>query len=147
MKAQRLFFYLATIFILFLGYNTAVAKQTYSINTHWYNWATTFTEYQNKIKKFNFIRDHAWWETLEEKDYTNEEEWDSKANWSYSYDKLTIKNCNQTIPSYQSGYDELVKKFQDPDSPELLMILDVNNKYLNPDPDNPDANYITYKQY
>ena len=146
MKAHRLFFYLAIIFILFSGYKTAVAKQTYSINTHFYNWATTFTEYENKIKKFNFIRDHAWWRGLEETNYINEEEWDG-AQWSYPYYELTIKNCNQTIPSYQSGYDELVKKFQDTDSPELLMILDVNNKNLNPDPDNPDANHITYEQY
>jgi hypothetical protein len=110
-----------------------------SVNTHWYNWATTFSNYGQLIKKYGVIRDGAWWEDLETRDYTSDADW-ANAAWSYSHD-LTLANCSQSV-SYQSGYDNLVKKFQDPDSPDLLMILKTNNKNINSDPNN-----ITYTQY
>jgi hypothetical protein len=111
-----------------------------SVNTHWYNWATTFDDYQSKIKNFRFVRDGAWWEDLEPTDFASDDAW-SGARWSYQYDNLHIQNCDQ-YTSYQSGYDELVSKFQSSDSPELLMLLSLNNKNVNSDP-----NQITSAQY
>jgi len=110
-----------------------------SINTHWYNWAGSFTGYQTYIQHYNFIRDHAWWSALENGDYLTQTDWDN-ASWSYSY-TITLGNCNQTV-IYQSGYDELVKKFQTMDSPELLLILDIHNEAIAL-----DANDITFDQY
>ena len=114
-------------------------KLNLSINTHWYNWATTFPEYQNKIKRYNFVRDGAWWSSLEAADYTTQDDWNNAA-WSYPYE-ITITNCNQST-TYQSGYDELVKKFQSSDAPGLLLLLDIHNDNLNA-----DANAITYDQF
>lgn len=110
-----------------------------SVNTHWYNWATTFSTYGQLIKKYGVVRDGVWWEDLEKSDYTTEANW-ANAAWSYPHD-LTLPNCNQTV-TYQSGYDNLTKKFQDLDSPGLLMMLNTTNKYIVADPNN-----ITYTQY
>jgi len=120
-------------------YNMNFNSLDCSVNTHWYNWATTFEEYQNQIKNFNFVRDHAWWSGLEPADYTSQDNWNN-APWSYPY-PIQISNCAQST-TYQSGYDELVKKFQSTDSPELLLLLDIHNNAISP-----DANDITYEQY
>lgn len=114
-----------------------------SINTHWFNWATTFEQYQEKIKRFKFVRDHVWWSNLEPVDYTDDQQWND-APWSYSVPDLYIQNCDQYL-AYQSGYDELVKKFQSPDSPELLLLLNIENENLDTDPNNISANqYYDY---
>jgi len=110
-----------------------------SVHTHWYNWATTFEEYQNHTKSFNFVRDGAWWSELEPTDLASQSDW-NEASWSYPY-TIQISNCNQST-TYQSGYDELVKKFQSSDAPELLLLLDIHNDNLSS-----DANTITYQQY
>ena len=108
-----------------------------SINTHWYNWATTFDQYVQKIKQFEFIRDGAWWDGLESSDYINDSEW-QQAGWGYTYNVNLA--CENNV-SYKSGYDELVKKFQSSDSPELLMVLNNYNKKWGETP-----NQITYEQ-
>ena len=110
-----------------------------SVNTHWYNWATTFSTYSQLIKKFAVVRDGAWWGDLESIDYITDADW-ANAAWSYPY-HLTLANCNQSV-TYQSGYDNLVNKFQDQNTPDLLMILNTDNKNINSNPNN-----ITYTQY
>ncbi|MCD4722047.1 MAG: PKD domain-containing protein [Desulfobacula sp.] len=110
-----------------------------SVNAHWYNWASSFPEYQSYIKRFEFVRDAAWWSPLEPSDYINESQWDN-AQWSYEY-TINADICNEPT-TYQSGYDELVKKYQDPDSPNLLLLLDIHNETIDS-----DSNNITYQQY
>jgi hypothetical protein len=132
----------------FIVLNNYQAKLPFSVQTHWYNWAVTDQQYQEIIKNFQMVRDEAWWAQLESqmidgqlvpKDFSSEEEW-ANARWSYPYD-LILENCPQTI-NYISGYDELVKKFQAPDSPELLLLLDLFHGGLAS-----DQNNITYDQY
>ncbi|MDZ7758840.1 MAG: VWA domain-containing protein [Desulfovermiculus sp.] len=110
-----------------------------SINTHWYRWASYFKEYSSIVSRFYFVRDYAWWEGLETSDFCTEREW-GNAKWSYPYD-VKLSNCQKNV-EYQSGFDSLVKKFQSPDSPQLLMILQIHNPNLYG-----DANEITYEQY
>ena len=110
-----------------------------AINTHWYNWATSFTDYMERIKNYNFVRDGAWWSGLEESDYVGSSDW-ANAKWSYPY-LITLENCGSST-TYVSGYDGLVEKIQDVDSPELLLLLDIHNNNINT-----NANSITYEQY
>jgi hypothetical protein len=113
-----------------------------SICTHWYNWANTFSFYEQVVKNFPFVRDGAWWTNLEPQDFTSNSAWDG-AYWSYPYN-VTLQNCNQTI-TYESGYDNLVKKFQAIDSPALLMLLNTHNPNLSSSPNN--INYTQYYDY
>lgn len=102
-----------------------ISRPRLGINTHWYKWAEDFPAYKEKIKNFGIIRDGAWWYDLETSDLTGSE-WDH-ANWDYPYDLKTL--CGREI-TYQSGYDNLVKLYQDEDSPELLMVLNQDNNNI-----------------
>ena len=102
-----------------------ITRSRLGINTHWYRWAEDFPTYKEKIKNFGIIRDGAWWYDLETSDLTGSE-WDH-ANWDYPYNMETF--CGREI-TYQSGYDNLVKLYQDEDSPELLMVLNQDNNNI-----------------
>ncbi len=102
-----------------------ITRSRLGINTHWYKWAEDFPAYKEKIKNFGIIRDGAWWYDLETSDLTGSE-WDH-ANWDYPYDLKTL--CGREM-TYQSGYDNLVKLYQDEDSPELLMVLNQDNNNI-----------------
>ncbi|RZB31068.1 MAG: hypothetical protein AEth_01022, partial [Candidatus Argoarchaeum ethanivorans] len=78
--------------------------------------------YEEKIKGFGVVRDQAWWAGLETSDLIGSE-W-NHANWSYPYRTKTL--CGKEV-TYQSGLDNLVKLYQDEDSPELLLLLNLKN--------------------
>nr|QNO41814.1 hypothetical protein EABBNKNM_00029 [Methanosarcinales archaeon ANME-2c ERB4]QNO42770.1 hypothetical protein MNGOFONH_00001 [Methanosarcinales archaeon ANME-2c ERB4] len=113
-----------------------ITRSRLGINTHWYRWVEDFPAYKENIKNFGIIRDGAWWYDLETSDLTGSE-WDH-ANWDYPYDLKTL--CGREI-TYQSGYDNLVKLYQDEDSPELLMVLNQDNNNI------PSSDAITAIQY
>ncbi|MEA1895077.1 MAG: choice-of-anchor U domain-containing protein [Euryarchaeota archaeon] len=113
-----------------------ITRSRLGINTHWYRWVEDFPAYKEKIKNFGIVRDGAWWYDLETSDLTGSE-WDH-ANWDYPYDLKTI--CGREV-TYQSGYDNLVRLYQDEDSPELLMVLNQDNNNIS------SSNAITADQY
>ncbi|RLG39883.1 MAG: hypothetical protein DRO01_04920, partial [Thermoproteota archaeon] len=113
-----------------------ISSSRLGINTHWYKWAEDFPAYKEKIRNFGIIRDGAWWYDLETSDLTGSE-WDN-ANWDYPYNMETF--CGRVM-TYQSGYDNLVKLYQDEDSPELLMLLNQDNDNIS------SSDTITYDQY
>jgi hypothetical protein len=95
------------------------------INTHLYSWVNNpYSEYEAHIKDFGIIRDGAWWKSLENENlvgaYWNE------AKWTYEWAQETL--CKEVI--YSAGYDTLVKRFQHDDSPELLLLLDIENENI-----------------
>jgi TolB protein len=92
------------------------------INTHWNHWAEDLSVYKQKTIGFGIVRDQAWWAGLETSDLAGSE-WAS-ANWNYTYNTETL--CGKEI-KYQSGLDNLVKLYQDDDSPELLLLLNLKN--------------------
>ncbi len=99
-----------------------ITKNTIGVNTHLYDWSNNlFDQYRDIIKNFGVVRDYAWWDGLEKKNL--EDNWD-EANWSYDWTQNT--SCAKV--EYKSGYDTLVEKFQDTDSPKLLVIFELNNK-------------------
>jgi len=99
-----------------------ISRSRLGINTHWNHWAEDLSTYKEKTKNFGTVRDQAWWAGLETSDLTGSE-WDH-ANWDYSYSTKTL--CGKEI-TYQSGLDNLVKLYQDEDSPELLLLLNLKN--------------------
>ncbi|CAD7774989.1 MAG: Periplasmic copper-binding protein (NosD) [Candidatus Methanoperedenaceae archaeon GB50] len=99
-----------------------ITRSRLGVNAHWNHWAENLSMYEEKIKGFGVVRDQAWWAGLETSDL-NGSEWDH-ANWSYPYDTETL--CGKEI-TYQSGLDNLVKLYQDEDSPELLLLLNLKN--------------------
>jgi len=113
-----------------------ISRSRLGINIHWYKWAEDFPAYKEKIKNFGIIRDGAWWYDLETSDLTGSE-WDH-ANWDYPYNMETF--CGREM-TYQSGYDNLVKLYQDEDSPELLMVLNQDNNNIS------SSDAITADQY
>ncbi len=108
-------------------------------NAHWDNWIGDigFPKYKEYGRDFGIIRDQAWWIGLEPTDLEGSG-W-SSAGWNYSYND-TDTPCGNTI-TYQAGPDNLVKLYQDDDSPRLLYLLNVKN-------DNIAAiDTITFDQY
>ncbi len=99
-----------------------INRSRLGINTHWNHWAEDLSVYKQKTISFGVVRDQAWWAGLETSDLTGSK-WAS-ANWNYSYDTETL--CGKEI-TYQSGLDNLVKLYQDEDSPELLLLLNLKN--------------------
>ena len=99
-----------------------INRSRLGINTHWNHWAEDLSVYKQKTISFGIVRDQAWWAGLETSDLTGSE-WAS-ANWNYSYDTETL--CGKEI-TYQSGLDNLVKLYQDEDSHELLLLLNLKN--------------------
>ncbi|RLG24448.1 hypothetical protein DRN85_07675, partial [Methanosarcinales archaeon] len=99
-----------------------ITRSRLGVNAHWNHWAENLSIYEEKIKGFGVVRDQAWWAGLETSDL-NGSEWDH-ANWSYPYDTETL--CGKEV-TYQSGIDNLVRLYQDEDSPELLLLLNLKN--------------------
>lgn len=112
-------------------------------NAHWNNWTGEigFSKYKETGKDFGIVRDQAWWIGLEPNDLKNSEEWSNNARWSYTYTVPPEETPCGNAVTYQSGPDNLVKLYQDEDSPELLYLLNVKNDNLNP------IDKITYDQY
>jgi len=115
-----------------------------------------YDDYKDKIKSFDIVRDESWWNGLEKHDLIGED-WstlDNEANtcqneygWCYQW-PIQESFCDGIQP-YDSGYDRLVQLYQDPDSPDLLLLLSINNanvvdEQIHP---NPTIDDITYEQY
>lgn len=110
-------------------------------NAHWNSWAGDigFMKYQDFGKSFGVVRDQAWWCGLEKSDLDNSG-W-SDAGWNYSYTIPSEDTPCGNIISYQSGSDNLVKLYQDDDSPKLLYLLNVKNNAIS------EIDKISYAQY
>jgi hypothetical protein len=116
--------------------SVTITKDHIGINTHWQNWANNlFQEYQEKIKDFGIVRDQAWWVGLEKRDLVGSQ-W-SDALWAYPFGPASP--CSPVM--YDSGYDNLVRKFQADDAPELLLLLSIKNDSI------ATINNITASQY
>lgn len=119
------------IIIATSGVGLASSDKKIGTAAHWNAWAGQSEDYKSKIKGFDIIRDEAWWKTLEIK----EGQWD----WTYPWNgQINFCGAEQ---SYESGYDNLVRLYQEPDSPNLLLLLSVKNDNI------ASIDTITNKQY
>lgn len=118
-------------------------KSSIGISAHLYNWSNNlFPQYEDTTENFGIVRDGAWWDSLE-KTNLEHDGW-NEANWSYKWKQTTL--CAEL--EYLSGYDTLVQRFQNADSPELLLVLDLENEYfalikdIGPDQDDIYYDYV-----
>lgn len=118
---------------------------------HYKDWGpNNFNDYKDKIKSFDVVRDGSWWISLEGSylDSTGWKNLDDKAvscktnpagegcwpGWIYEWPPKSLDFNTNAVNDFcnvkqkeTQGYDQLVSLYQDPNSPDLLLLLSIKN--------------------
>lgn len=100
----------------------AINLRRVGVNTHWYRWSGDTHDFQQKIRPFGFVRDGSIWSLLQHSKRELPHEW----TWTTQNKDKKLLPCGRT-PFQMAGYDDVVKNFQSPSAPELLLLLNVKN--------------------